>query len=49
MPKRSKKVYKSAKTGKFVKKSYAKKHPSTTFSEKVRSSKKRSAGPGPGR
>jgi hypothetical protein len=29
-------VYKSAKSGKFVKKGYAKKHPATTFGERVR-------------
>ncbi|MGH7908821.1 MAG: hypothetical protein ACRENW_03100 [Thermodesulfobacteriota bacterium] len=34
------KVSRSAKTGRFVKKSYAKKHPSTTVTETVKRSKK---------
>ncbi|MFA5015623.1 MAG: hypothetical protein WC549_08810 [Actinomycetota bacterium] len=32
---KSKKAYRSAKTGKFVKKNYAEKHPSTTVKETI--------------
>ena len=35
MPPAKKTVYKSAGTGKFVKKSYAKAHPKSTFGERV--------------
>ena len=35
------KKYRSAKTGKYVKPSYAKKHPSTTVSERVKPTKKK--------
>ena len=43
MPKRKgpTKVNRSAKTGKFVKESYAKKHKSTTYTDTLRKGKKR--------
>jgi hypothetical protein len=39
--KKSKKVYRSAKTGEFVKKDYAEKHPSTTVKETIRKTPKK--------
>ena len=36
----TRKVYKSAKTGRFVKKSTVKRHPGTTFTQTVRKRKK---------
>lgn len=38
---KSKKIYRSAKTGKFVKKDYAEKHLSTTVKETVRKNPKK--------
>jgi hypothetical protein len=40
MPAKKKIVYKDAADGKFVKKSYAKKHPKTTFGERVKVSRR---------